>query len=179
MNATEASRRYGIRALRRVQGCYRLRRTISSPHAAGIFMDVGDSWSDIAGRLRLWPVAILVGFPIGGLLADVVVDGVDSVGAALGGGLIAGALTGAAEWFALKALVFGLLTWLVLGFLHRLTKREAPVACALIGCRWAHRCGEGCDRASRPGVQRQPLADNRSLAFSGRCGRRRSCAATG
>jgi len=64
-------------------------------------MDVGDSWSDIAGRLRLWPVAILVGFPIGGLLADVVVDGVDSVGAALGGGLIAGALTGAAEWFAL------------------------------------------------------------------------------
>jgi hypothetical protein len=32
----------------------------------------------------------------------VVVDGVDSVGAALGGGLIAGALTGAAEWFALR-----------------------------------------------------------------------------
>jgi hypothetical protein len=64
-----------------------------------------DKWTDTAGRFRLWPVAILVGFPIGGLLADVVVDGVDSVGAALGGGLIAGALTGAAEWFALRRLV--------------------------------------------------------------------------
>jgi len=64
-----------------------------------------DKWTDTAGRLRLWPVAILVGFPIGGLLADLVVDGVDSVGAALGGGLIAGALTGAAEWFALRRLV--------------------------------------------------------------------------
>ena len=64
-----------------------------------------DKWTDTAGRLRLWPVAILVGFPIGGLLADLVVDGVDSVGAALGGGIIAGALTGAAEWFALRRLV--------------------------------------------------------------------------
>jgi hypothetical protein len=75
---------------------------MSSPHAAGTSMDVGDNWSDVAGRLWPWPVAILVGFPIGGFLADVVVDGVDSVGAALGGGLIAGALTGAAEWFALR-----------------------------------------------------------------------------
>jgi hypothetical protein len=50
----------------------------------------------------LWPVAILVGFPIGGYVADVVVDGVDSVGAALVGGLIAGAIIGAAEWFALR-----------------------------------------------------------------------------
>jgi hypothetical protein len=64
-----------------------------------------DNWTDSAGRLRLWPIAILVGFPIGGLLADVVVDGVDSFGAALGGGLIAGALTGAAEWFALRRVV--------------------------------------------------------------------------
>jgi hypothetical protein len=49
-----------------------------------------------------WPVAILIGFPIGGLLADVVVDGVDSLAAALAGGLIAGACIGAAEWFALR-----------------------------------------------------------------------------
>jgi hypothetical protein len=50
----------------------------------------------------LWPVAILVGFPIGGYIADLVVNGVDSVGAALAGGLIAGAIIGAAEWFALR-----------------------------------------------------------------------------
>jgi hypothetical protein len=50
----------------------------------------------------LWPVAILVGFPIGGFVADVVVDGVDSVGAALAAGLIAGVIIGAAQWFALR-----------------------------------------------------------------------------
>ena len=50
----------------------------------------------------LWPVAVLLGFPIGGLIADLVVDGVDSVGAALAAGLIAGAIIGAAEWFALR-----------------------------------------------------------------------------
>jgi hypothetical protein len=50
----------------------------------------------------LWPVAILVGFPIGGYIADLVVDGVDSVGAALAGGLIVGAVIGAAEWFVLR-----------------------------------------------------------------------------
>jgi hypothetical protein len=61
-----------------------------------------DNWTDDVSRTWLWPVAILVGFPIGGLLADVVVAGVDSLGTALGGGLIAGALTGAAEWFALR-----------------------------------------------------------------------------
>ena len=36
------------------------------------------------------------------LHADLVVDGVDSVGAALVGGLIAGLIIGAAEWFALR-----------------------------------------------------------------------------
>jgi hypothetical protein len=50
----------------------------------------------------LWPVAVLVGFPIGGLLADLAVDGVDSVGAALVGGLIAGIVIGTAQWFALR-----------------------------------------------------------------------------
>jgi hypothetical protein len=53
-------------------------------------------------RLWLWPIAILISFPIGGYLADLVVDGVDSVGAALLGGLIAGLVIGAAEWFALR-----------------------------------------------------------------------------
>jgi hypothetical protein len=62
---------------------------------------LGDS-TPAARRLWAWPVAILVGFPIGGFLADLVVDGVDTAGAALAGGLIAGAIIGAAEWFALR-----------------------------------------------------------------------------
>ena len=53
-------------------------------------------------RLWVWPIAILVSFPIAGYLADLVVDGVDSVWAALVGGLIAGLVIGAAEWFALR-----------------------------------------------------------------------------
>jgi len=56
-------------------------------------------------RMWLWPVSILIGFPIGGYVADLIVDGVDSVGAALAAGLIAGAIIGAAEWFALRRLV--------------------------------------------------------------------------
>ena len=52
--------------------------------------DNRDNWWPAARQIWLWPVAILVGFPIGGVLADLAVDGVDSVGAALVGGLIAG-----------------------------------------------------------------------------------------
>jgi hypothetical protein len=55
-----------------------------------------------ARRLWAWPVAILVSFPIGGYLADLAVEGVDSMWAALVGGLIAGLVIGAAEWFALR-----------------------------------------------------------------------------
>jgi len=65
-------------------------------------MDTPSDWTSTARRMWLWPVAILVGFPIGGEIADLVVDGVDSVGAALAGGLIVGAVIGAAEWFALR-----------------------------------------------------------------------------
>jgi Flp pilus assembly pilin Flp len=65
-------------------------------------MDAQGDWGSTARRMWLWPVAILVGFPIGGLTADVIVDGVDSVGAALIAGLIAGAIIGVAEWFALR-----------------------------------------------------------------------------
>ena len=61
-----------------------------------------DDWTRAARGLWLWPVAILLGFPIGGFIADLVVDGVDSVGTALAGGLIAGAIIGAAEWFVLR-----------------------------------------------------------------------------
>ena len=43
-----------------------------------------------------WVVAILVSLPISGYLADLVVDGVDSVGTALAGGLIVGAIIGSA-----------------------------------------------------------------------------------
>jgi hypothetical protein len=60
---------------------------------------------DITRTVRgmwLWAVAILVSLPIGGYIADLVVSGVDSVGAALAGGLIVGAVIGAAEWFALR-----------------------------------------------------------------------------
>ena len=52
-----------------------------------------------------WPLAILVGFPIGGLLANLIVGRVDSVGAALAGGLVAGAVIGTAQWLALRPLV--------------------------------------------------------------------------
>jgi hypothetical protein len=52
-----------------------------------------------------WPVAILVGFPIGGYAANIIVGKIDSVGAALIGGLIAGAILGAAQWLALRSFV--------------------------------------------------------------------------
>jgi len=47
-------------------------------------------------------VAILVSFPVGGLIADLIVDGVDSIGAAIAAGLIAGAIIGTTEWFTLR-----------------------------------------------------------------------------
>ena len=53
-------------------------------------------------RMWLWIVAILVSLPIGGYVADLAVNGVDSVGAALAGGLIVGAVIGVAEWFAIR-----------------------------------------------------------------------------
>ena len=53
-------------------------------------------------HIRLWPLSILIGLPVGGFIADLVVDGVDSVQAAIIAGLIAGAIIGGAEWFALR-----------------------------------------------------------------------------
>ena len=70
--------------------------------------DMGERRSPPGDRrsepFRMWPweVAILVSLPIAGYIADLVVDGVDSVGAALAGGLIVGAIIGAAEWFVLR-----------------------------------------------------------------------------
>jgi hypothetical protein len=52
-----------------------------------------------------WPLASLLGFPIGGLIANLMVGAVDSVGAALAGGLIAGAVVGTAQWLALRSVV--------------------------------------------------------------------------
>ena len=75
--------------------------------AEGRSIERPSDWRGAAGQIKLWPIAILVSFPIGGYIADLVVDGVDSVGAALAGGLIVGAITGAAEWFALRQWV----TW--------------------------------------------------------------------
>ena len=65
-------------------------------------METQGDWMATARRIWLWPVSILIGFPIGGYLADVVVDGVDSLRAAISAGLIAGAIIGVAEWFALR-----------------------------------------------------------------------------
>lgn len=56
-------------------------------------------------RVWAWPLAALLGFPIGGWIANVVVGPVDSVGAAIAGGLLAGAVIGVAQWFALKQFV--------------------------------------------------------------------------
>jgi len=52
-----------------------------------------------------WPLAVIVGFPIGGLIANLVVGPIDSVAAALVGGLLAGAVIGAAQWLALRPVV--------------------------------------------------------------------------
>jgi hypothetical protein len=58
-----------------------------------------------ARRWRAWPLAVLLGFPVGGYLANLIVGPVDSVGAALVGGLIAAAVVGAAQGLALRRLV--------------------------------------------------------------------------
>jgi hypothetical protein len=52
-----------------------------------------------------WPLASLLGFPIGGWVANLTVGAVDSIGAALAGGLIAGAVVGTAQWLALRNVV--------------------------------------------------------------------------
>lgn len=56
-------------------------------------------------RAWAWPLAALLGFPIGGYAANIIVGAVDSVGAAIAGGLIAGAIVGAAQWLALRQFV--------------------------------------------------------------------------
>ncbi len=56
-------------------------------------------------RVWAWPLAIILGFPVGGYAANLAVGPVDSVGAALAGGMIAGAVVGAAQWLALRRVV--------------------------------------------------------------------------
>src|SRR4051794_29467419 len=53
-------------------------------------------------RVWAWPIAIILGFPIGGYIANLTVGAVDSVGAAVAGGPIAGAGVGAAQGLALR-----------------------------------------------------------------------------
>jgi hypothetical protein len=65
-------------------------------------MDMRSESTGTPRRMWIWAVAILVSLPIGGYVADLVVNGVDSVGAALIGGVIVGAVIGAAEWYALR-----------------------------------------------------------------------------
>jgi hypothetical protein len=71
----------------------------SSPHIASA------AATPSRPHIWAWPLAALVGFPIGGEIANVIVGPVNSPGAALAGGLIAGAVIGAAQWFALRPLV--------------------------------------------------------------------------
>jgi hypothetical protein len=52
-----------------------------------------------------WPLAILLGFPVGGYVANLTVGPVDSIGPAFAGGLIAGGVVGAAQWLTLRRLV--------------------------------------------------------------------------
>jgi len=56
-------------------------------------------------RVWAWPLAIVLGFPVGGFVANLVVGAVDSVSAALFGGLIAGVVVGGAQWLALRRVV--------------------------------------------------------------------------
>ena len=56
-------------------------------------------------RVWAWPLAIILGFPVGGYIANLTVGAVDSVGTALAGGLIAGVVIGAAQWLALRRVV--------------------------------------------------------------------------
>jgi hypothetical protein len=58
-------------------------------------------------RVWAWPLGALLGFPIGGEIANVLVGRVDSIGAALAGGLLAGVVIGAAQWIVLRRIV----TW--------------------------------------------------------------------
>jgi hypothetical protein len=79
--------------------------TTAATHQDSVARDL-DAPATAIGRLRwAWPVAILVGFPIGGLVANSIVGGIDRVGTAVAGGLIAGAIIGAAQWLALRPLV--------------------------------------------------------------------------
>jgi hypothetical protein len=83
-------------------------KEIAQPPDGRVSRDMGErrsSRGDVTSeppRMWLWIVAILVGLPIAGYIADLVVNGVDSVGTALAGGLIVGAVIGAAEWFVLR-----------------------------------------------------------------------------
>jgi hypothetical protein len=61
----------------------------------------GESRADDRQLRWSWPLA-LFGFPLGGVLASVIVGEVDSAGSAFAGGLIAGAVIGAAQWIALR-----------------------------------------------------------------------------
>jgi hypothetical protein len=69
-------------------------------------IQIPDGLASAVKRLRwAWPLALLLGLPIGGYAANIIVGKIDSVGAALLGGLIAGAIAGAAQWLALRRLV--------------------------------------------------------------------------
>lgn len=64
----------------------------TTTHTASL-VQAPDALANVIRRLRwAWPIAILVGFPIGGYAANIIVGKIESVDAALLGGLIAGAI---------------------------------------------------------------------------------------
>jgi len=66
---------------------------------------VSDSDDPRAGgwRFFLWWMLAFLGFPLGGLLAFVVVGSVEGVVSGALGGALAGAVIGAAQWLVLRA----------------------------------------------------------------------------
>jgi hypothetical protein len=63
---------------------------------------VSDEPSAVGWRFFLWWMLAFLGFPLGGLLALVLVGSVDGVASGALGGALAGAVIGAAQWSVLR-----------------------------------------------------------------------------
>ena len=65
-------------------------------------MPVSDAPSAVGWRFFLWWMLTFLGFPLGGLLALVLVGSVDGVASGALGGALAGAVIGVAQWLVLR-----------------------------------------------------------------------------
>jgi hypothetical protein len=68
----------------------------------GAIVSGSDDLRAAGWRFFLWWMLAFLGFPIGGLLALVLVGSVDGVASGALGGALAGAVIGAAQWLALR-----------------------------------------------------------------------------